>query len=189
MRKHITTQYYGKTIAALAGMYATASLFYGDDDDFSLTFDPRSSDFGKIVLGDVRIDPLAGLAQTLRFGVQASTGQRVNAKGEVEDLRGPKAKFGRADIVSNFLRSKAAPGPGQVWDWIAGRRLDGSTPTVANTLGNIGMPITYGDIKDVLTSELNVPEKSALSIMSIFGLGVAVYEKREKEKKSGKLVF
>lgn len=190
MRKAVVVDYYAKTLGAAALFYGAANLWWGDEDDFSLTFDPRSSDFGKIVKGNVRINPTGGLSQTLTFAARTISGQTRTLAGEVEDLRGPKKKFGRSNFVGQFLRGKLAPAPAQIMDWLSGERIDGSTPTVANTFASVGVPITYQDILDTMTSkDLNIPETLAVDTLAMFGVSVAVYADREKKKKSGKLVF
>lgn len=68
--------------------------------------DPRSSDFGKIRVGNTRLDTWAGFQQIARYTAQLITGQRKSAsRAEVSDIRD------RSEIVGRFIRSKLAPGP------------------------------------------------------------------------------
>ena len=68
--------------------------------------DPRSSDFGKIRVGNTRLDSWAGFQQPARYIAQLITGQSKSAAtGKVTDTRD------RADTLGRFIRSKLAPGP------------------------------------------------------------------------------
>ena len=49
--------------------------------------DPRSSDFGKVKIGNTRYDPLGGFGQYITLGARMFTGQRVNSIGEVRDYK------------------------------------------------------------------------------------------------------
>ncbi len=128
----------------------------------SVNVDPRSSDFGKVRLGDTRIDPWAGFQQIGRYGTQFALGQRTRASdGET----GPVA---RDRILGQFLRSKLAPGLPSLTasDLPNDFLLSGLTGGGENFIGE---PITGGDVTpgagarslslgtaDQLPAELNV---------------------------------
>jgi hypothetical protein len=57
----------------------TALLTLAKMGGASVSLDPRSSDFGKIKIGNTRIDPWGGFAQVAKFIAQVSSGQRVDA--------------------------------------------------------------------------------------------------------------
>ena len=67
--------------------------------------DPRSSDFGKIRVGSVRIDAWAGFQQPMRYTAQFITGQSKPITGK--GIR----NVPRDEVLGRFLRSKLAPGP------------------------------------------------------------------------------
>ena len=83
-----------------------------------ITVDPRSSDFGKIIIGNTRLDIWAGYAQWIRLTSQLAAGQRVTVSGE-------KVKARRSDIVWNFLQSKEAPLASVLTDLLTGETFLG----------------------------------------------------------------
>ncbi len=94
--------------------------------------DPRSSDFGKLQFGNTRVDFWGGFQQPARYAAQIVTGQRKTlGEGEIQPT-GPggsvfferlgraeagelgtfeRVKGGAIPTLTQFLRSKAAPGP------------------------------------------------------------------------------
>ena len=65
---------------------------------------PRSSDFGKIRVGNTRLDAWAGFQQIARYTAQIITGQSKSTRtGEVTSKQ-------RSRVLGQFLRSKLAPG-------------------------------------------------------------------------------
>lgn len=120
--------------------------------------DPRSSDFGQIRIGDRRFDPWAGyrpIANLIaRAGVSAYNGVSgdtvANTKG-INNVSGPGALTSRPglEIITNFLRSKLAPIPGEVWNQVAGRDVTGQDVTKTNgILGGVrkGSELATGDV-------------------------------------------
>ena len=73
------------TFAGLAAMtLATISMAFPEAEVES---DPRSSDFGKVKIGNTRYDPLGGMSQYITLAARLLTGQRVNSIGEVRDYK------------------------------------------------------------------------------------------------------
>lgn len=80
--------------------------------------DPRSSDFGKIRIGNTRLDPWAGFQPIIRLIAQIITAERVTATGRVQDIS-------RMETLERFLRSKASPVFGLAWDIVEGETFIG----------------------------------------------------------------
>lgn len=70
---------------------------------------PASADFGKIKVGNTRIDLFGGHGQYARLAYQLATGHQESS------VTGKASSGSRADILENFLRNKAAPVPGFVY--------------------------------------------------------------------------
>jgi len=81
--------------------------------------DWRSADFGKIKIGDTRIDLGGGFNQYFHLMGMIWSGQKKSSStGRVTSLT--SNKFGqetRADAFVNFLSGKLAPTPGMINDW------------------------------------------------------------------------
>jgi len=88
-------------------------------DEMTLEVDPRSTDFGKIKVGNTRIDFWGGFQPYARFVVQLMAGQRkYTTTGELNDLE-------RLDLIGRFFRSKLSPAAGLVTDLLAGETFLG----------------------------------------------------------------
>lgn len=117
-----TTALARKAIARdLAEFYATGLgiMALAEMGGAEVEKDPRSSDFGKIKVGNTRYNywgafqPLASLAGRMYAGEIKSTGT-----GKIKDKN-------RANIIATFLRTKLAPVPGFGVDAILGETFDG----------------------------------------------------------------
>ena len=181
IRKHILARHYGRTLLGMASTYMMYGLAWGDDEDFDLSFNMLSSQFGKVVKGDIVIDPLAGLVQPLVFLNRAIQGKKTSVSGKTTDIRGDQAKFGQPDLVSQYLRGKLAPGPGTVWNQIKGKDVVGRPTTIGGQMLGLVTPMTYGDIADVMVEDEGIPTKLAISILAMLGEGVQVYTQRSND--------
>jgi hypothetical protein len=83
----------------------------------------RSADFGKVKVGDTRVDLAGGFNQLFHLTGEIYTGQKMSSTtGQVASLT--SNKFGqatRADAFVNFLSGKLAPVPSMVNDWAKNR--------------------------------------------------------------------
>ncbi|MBK8583244.1 MAG: diguanylate cyclase [Flavobacteriales bacterium] len=127
--RKLIAQEYARFMAGVGMVFVLAAIakaMLGDDDDEEITsFDPRSSNFLKIKVGDYTyVDPLAGLAQVTVFVARELSGETVSTKGKLAPLRSrdgvPRLTDVRADLnelapdvfgYPGYLPSK--PGYGQ----------------------------------------------------------------------------
>ena len=91
--------------------------------------DPRSGDFGKIVIGKTRLDIWRGYIQYARFAAQLLTGERKSANGNLN-------KDDRFNIAFRFLQGKASPAAGLMVDLLRGESYMGE-PLFDETTGFI----------------------------------------------------
>ena len=102
-------------------MMAAARFNNDDDDETGVEFDPRSSDFMKVKLGDIRVDPWGGKIQHVIFAARMimdsvhhmkpewSAGGTKNAKGQVMPL-GVRNKSSKAsELVIQQITNKLSP--------------------------------------------------------------------------------
>jgi hypothetical protein len=157
-----------------------------DDDKPKYEFDPRSSDFGKTRLGDTRIDTGAGVNQLVTVVARLATGQTKRQSGEIVDIRGDDVPYGASDttdVMTRFLRTKLAPLPSGVVDWIAGENVVGEKSTVGKIVTDRLTPMTWADIWDA-EKALNVPQGTVAAIEAFFGSGVSTYGDKTKYRSS-----
>ena len=110
--------------------------------------DPRSSDFGKIKIGETRYDIWTGYLQYIRFAAQIMTGEKKTAYGNMN-------KADRLREAFRFLQSKGSPAFGLVVDLASGERymgeptLGGTTETL-DTIKSKFFPLAVQDIIDAM---------------------------------------
>ena len=112
----------GKAVLTPQGLRARAAVFnllliafvaagrkylWGDkaeeDTDIGTALDPRSSDFGKVIIGRTRFDLTAGTASLITFAARLWSQETTTAQGRTKPMRS-------ADILFNFLSGKSSPG-------------------------------------------------------------------------------
>lgn len=181
-RRIIATEY-AKTLAAL-GIYYTLLAQMKDKQGKPATIekDPRSSDFGKVKVGNTRLDPLAGLIQPIVFGARTATLERKDAKGKIVSLQNPPYGGQKwSDIATNFGRSKLHPIPGAIVNLFNGTDLGGNPATIQNQALNMAYPLTYMDVYQAL-QEQDMPEGEILSLLTLLGEGLQSYDSSKKRK-------
>jgi len=174
---------YFKDMAKLIGagftVLALAKLGGADVED-----DPRSTDFGKIKIGNTRYDIWGGFQQYVRFFAQLFTGQTKSAMtGKMSSLDG-KGPFGRtrSDVIETFARSKLAPAPALGWNLMSGRNIIGEPVTPQSIAEDLVEPLI---LKDLLDAWKEQGAKSLLTtgLPATFGIGVSTYEPRHDKYK------
>lgn len=176
---------YARAAAGIGLFYAAAKLLGGDD--VQLEGDPRSADFGKIHIGQTRIDPLTGLGQwTVLTGRLASGQTKSTATGQVQDIRGenvPRGGMTVPDVLTRFVRSKLAPVPGAAIDVMAGSDVVGKPTTAGSTAQKLVTPIAVQDVYDAMVKDQGVPRGVAASLLAILGMNTQVYGGEAKDRR------
>ena len=160
-----------------------------DDDDphgdewwerFFSAYEMRTSDFGKIVLGDTRIDVSAGLDGLITLAARVVTGKSVSISGVKRDKTW-------SDVLGSFSEGKLSPAARVVIDgW---RYLTQEDPknfmyqpiTARGLLSDTLLPISIENL-----TELTMPTESRIAqivgiVADIVGLGANTYGIAEKD--------
>jgi len=116
-----------------------------------LEFDSRSADFGKIKIGNTRIDPWGGYLPYIRLISQMVTGETKSARGRVGEIN-------RGEYFVRFVRSKLSPPAGLLADLIKGETFIGESMSLESTgLGEQAyqrlMPLFVQDLADALAQD------------------------------------
>lgn len=112
----------GKTVLTPQGYRMRAALFnalliafiaagrkylwgdeYEQDTDIGTALDPKSSDFGKVIIGRTRFDLTAGTASLITLVARLWSQETTTAQGRTRPMK-------TADILFNFLSGKSSPG-------------------------------------------------------------------------------
>jgi hypothetical protein len=166
----------------------------GNDDkkDKAVEFDARSSDFGKIKVGNTRYDIWGGFQPYITLFARMTGKTKSVNNGKMYTLDG-KGAFGRtrADVLESFVRGKSSPVVGMVWDALKGGRTivgdkilyDKINPfgdhkkkevTMGSYLANHFLPMSGGDIYDALKDG---DARNLVAIPSIiFGIHVQTFD-------------
>lgn len=180
-RKEVAASYARMLIGA--SIYYTAlMMFFNRDDEEKATLetDFRSSDAGKLKIGETRLDPMAGIAQVTTMAQRTITGEAKDTKGRVFPIVGD-VPFGKDDWVgyaTRFARSKLHPALGGAIDLRMGENMVGEPATLTSKLTESG-PMSYYDIYEALRVQ-NVDDGVALALLALLGEGLQTYEEREK---------
>lgn len=156
------------------------------DDEIDVETNPRSSDFGKIRIGDTRWDIWGGFQQWARVFAQLITGERkVTTTGEIVSLNKDEYPFTtREDVLSNFIKGKLAPVPALLNELISGgKTFEGEDLTLQSVAKEKFIPMYIQDITDAYESG-GIMRAVGAGIPAFFGIGVQTWTKRKK-KKSG----
>lgn len=95
--------------AALYGLHQTFKHY---EIDAYVGYDPKSSDFGKVVVGPVRVDVIGGYGPSVRFIANLITGQTVTSGTDRE------YEINRLESALRFARSKLNPILGKLSDFM-----------------------------------------------------------------------
>lgn len=146
--------------------------------------DPTSSDFGKIKVGNVRLDPFAGLQQ---YAVLAS---RMLSNKTTSSTTGRSyelgSKFGRQtrfDVGERFAESKLNPAFSFATQWLHGKDFAGRPFNVPEEVAQRFVPLFLQDFKNLSTNDPNIlsgykefhPENLPLAVPGFFGMGTQLY--------------
>ena len=144
----------------------------------SVDWNPTSSDFGKIKVGDTRFDVTGGMGSLVILGqrlasVFTGTGVKSSSSGKITSLT--SGEFGQPtaiDEIVNFFGNKLSPAGAVVKDLLKGKDFTGNKPTIVGELGNlfVPMPITQA------IETANTPNSADALLATIAdALGVSVF--------------
>ncbi|KKQ11393.1 MAG: hypothetical protein US25_C0087G0001, partial [Candidatus Moranbacteria bacterium GW2011_GWE1_36_7] len=170
VRKEIAKDY------AAFGAFAASALALAALAGFAISFDPDSSDFLKIKVGNTHIDLFAGLQQPLRLLLQI---------GKVgTDKVGLTEKVGREDtpleMVGRFSSYKLAPSVTLPHELITGKTLVGEERDPLESVARSVVPMVYEDIYDAY-KDGGVTRSVWTGTLNFFGASANTYEKKFNE--------
>lgn len=164
---------YGKYLAGLGTLYGLSKMAGA-----KVTWDPRSTDFGKIRFGENRIDPLSGLGKHAVLAARVITGQFTGASGRSESIYDNKGRNNWDDITQRYARSTLSPLYGTALTLATGRGIDGK-PYRASDIPYDLLPLSARDVYEQYRDN-PAGTATAMSLLSLHGAGIDTYEKRER---------
>lgn len=111
-------------------------------DDDSVDFDPRSANFGKIKIGNVRLDITGGI------GSIAILASRILTQSSKSSVTGTTSEFGDGygsqtgmDAIWNFTENKFSPMFSVAKELVEQETFEGDKPTLLSEVKNLSVPI------------------------------------------------
>ena len=178
-RKVIAMEYARSLIGYLVYSNLIA-LYLSQYDEVEKEKDMTSSDWGKIVLRDTRLDLMAGLSQVAVLAARSLTGEKKTLKGKTVPIRGEKVPYGDqrwSGVAGQFVRSKMHPIPSAIINLFDGTNLIGEEAKVESEASKMVRPMTYVDIYEAL-KEHGLSESVALGLLAFLGEGLSTYDKK-----------
>lgn len=156
-----------KIIGGIATILGTAEAI----SPTSVDLDPRSTDFGKIKVGDTRFDVSGGMSSIATLAARFLTEESKSSSGVITKLNegGFNAKDLR-DLLTDFLSNKLSPAARVFNDVkLRGQDFNGDKPTLQGEAKGLLLPIgfqNYEELKD------NPRAADTLLAMIADGLGI-----------------
>lgn len=173
-------KFVGSTGAILALVAASSS---GDDDDWQVEMDPRSSDFLKLRRGNTRVDPWGGRIQMIVLQARLIMQSIKDQKGEIKQL-GEGQTSTMAELILNMAKNKLAPSAA-----ILDKFLESHVNKAGERVNKFGQPVSVVDllkenlypiyIDSIIELHKDQPETIAyfLDFMAFIGVGTQTYSK------------
>ena len=137
----------------------------------SVDLDPRSTDFGKIKVGNSRFDVTGGMGSLVTLASRLATGQSKSSTGKITDLR--STDFGsrdQIDVFTDFVRNKLSPAASLAVSSFTGRTSLGEKTNLPQELGKAVTPIGFQNAYETLKDPNSAND---LAVIIADGLGIS----------------
>jgi hypothetical protein len=138
----------------------------------NVDFDPRSANFGKIQIGETKLDITGGNSGYTRLLARLVTGNTVNAQGKETELGPDYGQRSRADMVVAYLRGKLAPVAGLMADALYGKNPAGTPFSITDELRERLLPITVSSWMNFLQNDPENAPAYLPALTAMFGIGL-----------------
>lgn len=161
------------SVSITVGILALYNAFANKDN--KVETDPRSADFGKIKIGNTRIDVTGGngtyavlLARLARNQTKSTTDDSITTLGE-----GNKPKT-RKTIFGEYVNNKLSPTASLFSDWLGGKDSSGNPFNIKSEIASRFMPLIISDFIS-LASQGDNKITAIGTAADLFGFGTQVY--------------
>lgn len=142
----------------------------------SVELDPRSSDFGKIKVGDTRFDVTGGMSSVMVLVARVLSGAtKSSTSGIVKPLNsGDYGSQTSMDVVYSFFENKLSPGASVAKDILKGQDFNGNKPTILGEANNLFAPLPLTNYLELKDNPNSAPLLLAI-IADSLGVGTNTY--------------
>jgi hypothetical protein len=172
VRKEIAKNY-----MAMAGLGAT-TLALADLAGLEVGLDPRDPDWGKIRVGNTRIDIWGGFQQPMRVVTRIGLGVTDKAGLTGKDLTDQEKEIDPLELIGRFSAYKLAPSVTIPLELYKGRTVVGEPVSPPETALRAFVPLVYDDIREAYR-EAGLSRAALATGLGFFGIGVNTYEDSE----------
>lgn len=144
----------------------------------SVEWDPRSSNYGKIKIGNTRFDVTGGMSSLVTLGSRLSTASSKSSTTDiVSKLNDDENPFTQttAGVLLNFGENKLSPVYSALQDIITQEDFQGKKPTFGSTVRNLTFPIVVDNYQE-LSKDPNAAPLVASMILEGFGVSTNTYD-------------
>lgn len=138
-----------KVVTGIAAILGVAKAL----DPKSVETDPRSSDFGKIRVGDTRFDVSGGMSSLVVLASRLLTlSTKSSTSGRVTKL--DSGKYGAqtgSDVFVNFFENKLSPAASVVKDLMNQKDFNGNKPTIQGEASNLLVPLPITNAQELFS--------------------------------------
>jgi len=167
----------GGTGATLATIYGLAKLGGAD-----IGTDFRSSDAGKIKVGNTRYDITGGFQQYIKLATQLATGKIISSTSGKEITLGEGYKpMTRLDIIGRFFAGKENPIASFIHGLLNGQDAMGNDFRPNEKILDLFIPLMASDLYD-LQKEHPGLIGAGMGVPGVFGVGSQTYGKQKLEE-------
>lgn len=166
---------YLKSMLATTGAWTTIAGL-GAMAGGKVNLDMTNSDFGKIQIGNTRLDPAGGFQQYLVAANRIARGRFGSPTGKDYDLGSGYGKKTGFDVGVDFLTNKASPPARLAAEFL---KASGYNPfNTTDEVVKLFLPMITQDIIELYKSE---PELLPLAIPAALGMGVQTFGDSNKD--------
>jgi hypothetical protein len=141
----------------------------------SVEKDPRSSNFGKIKVGDTTFDMTGGMGSLAVLVARQISGKtKSTSTGLLTDYGSGYGQQSRLDGVTDFITGKFSPSAAVVRDLMKGENFDGSPITAKSVATSLGAPLPISNTVETAKDPNAAPWVVAM-IADGLGIGSSTY--------------
>ncbi len=180
-----TTKHVRKVVARdLAEFYITGRsvMAFARAGGAEVETDPRSSDYGKIKVGNTRYNYWGAFQPIATFIARIATGE-IKSTATKKITKKPRLTLNQteANIVRDFLRTKLAPVPGAAFDSFIGETVEGlpveaTSNFLTKATANLLAPLFIQDMVDALKFQEQDGQLPISAGLAFHGIGVQTWE-------------
>jgi len=157
----------------LANTAIAMGLTLGIVDTFfpnAVEWNPRSSDFGKIKIGDTRFDITGGFGGLLILTARLATGEKKSTtSGVIQALGGDYGQTSKKDTLIQFTENKLSPVMSAIKNLMEEKDWDGNEITLLGELQRMSTPIPIANFLEVKDNE-----EAANVLLTVIADGIGI---------------